>query len=96
LIAQSARPAGSLSCAYDDYIDNFYSASTSGGTWITPSATSCPVLGGAYNRCGYSTTASGPIGSPSVVKVGSTYYMAFNGGNSDFITGRIYWATSGD
>jgi IPT/TIG domain/Divergent InlB B-repeat domain len=96
-IAQAARPVGSQSCAYTKYIDSFYSASTSGGTWTTPSASSCPVLGGAYNRCGYlAPPDSGPIGNPSVVKVGSTYYMAFNGGNADFTTGRIYWATSSD
>jgi hypothetical protein len=94
-LAQSARPPGS-GCAFDDYIDNLYRASTSGGTWTTPSASSCPSLGGGYNRCGYTTTASGPLASPSIVKIGSTYYMAFNGGNADFITGRIYWASSSD
>ncbi len=102
-IAQSGRPPGS-SCPTAGLplaqIDDFYSASLnpSTGNWTVPSVNSCPTLKGAYNRCGYVPSGGppGPIGNPSVVKVGSTYYMAFNGGNADYIAGRIYWASSTD
>lgn len=100
-IAQSGRPPGP-SCPYAGWplasIDDFYSArmSASTGVWTVPGVNSCPTLKGAFYRCGYNPDAGqpGPIGNPSVVKVGSTYYMAFNGGNADYISGRIYWATS--
>jgi hypothetical protein len=44
-----------------------------------------------------------PVGSPSVVRIanpysstGYRYYVAFNNGNSDFFTGKLYWAVSDD
>lgn len=67
------------------------------GTWTTLRPDSCPDLKGAYTRCGYNpVNPVGPLGGPSVVKVGSKYYMAFSGGNADFIAGRIYWGVSSD
>lgn len=95
-VAQSSRPPGSSCDKYPSIIDDFYSArrNASTGLWTGPATNACPTLQGRYNRCGFSSSNSGPLGNPSVVKVGSTYYMAFNGGNADFISGRIYWATS--
>lgn len=98
LMAQATRAPGS-SCPAQTAIDDIYSArrSASTGAWTTPTTTSCPTLKGGYARCGYSyPTSPGPLSSPSVVKVGSTYYMALNGGNADFIVGRLYWASSTD
>jgi hypothetical protein len=71
-------------------------------TWTTPALAACPLLRGFYmlggyaQNCVYSQTAEGPIASPSVVKIGSRYFMAFVGGNADQIEGRIYWAVSSD
>ena len=98
LIAQTGRAPGG-SCPASSPIDDYYSArrNSSTGAWTVPGAGSCPTLKGGYARCGYSYPSNpGPLGNPSVVKVGSTYYMAFNGGNADYIVGRIYWATSTD
>jgi hypothetical protein len=46
---------------------------------------------------------TGPVGSPSVVRLpnensptGVRYYMAFVGGNADYIHGKLYWAVSDD
>lgn len=85
-------------------IDSFFSAqgSSSTGAWTTPTATSCPgvrgfyMQGGQTQNCGYSPTNPGPIASPSVVKIGTHFFMAFSGGNADYIMGRIYWAVSSD
>lgn len=43
----------------------------------------------------------GAIGHPSVVRIRTSpttyrYFMAYNGGNADFLPGRVYWATSDD
>lgn len=42
-----------------------------------------------------------PVGGPSVVRIQTSpttykYFMAFNGGNADYITGKLYWAISDD
>ena len=98
MAAQSGRTPGST-CPAQSMIDDIYSArrSVTTGTWTIPSSSACPTLKGGYSRCGYSYPMNpGAISSPSVVKVGSTYYMAFNGGNADYIVGRLYWATSTD
>ena len=54
------------------------------------------MTGGFPQNCGYSQAKPGPLGSPSIVKVGSRYFMAFVGGNADYIRGQIYWAVSND
>src|ERR1043166_9655850 len=59
------------------------------GGWSLPTSTACPMLTGGYARCAYSPSSAGPVSSPSVVKVGSTYYMAFSGGNGDYIAGKV-------
>lgn len=101
-VAQATRHPGS-SCTEASWnlpnIDDLYSArmNATTGAWTLPAPSSCPTLKGRYNRCGFDAGINpGPIGGPSVVKVGATYYMAFNGGNADFITGRVHWATSTD
>jgi hypothetical protein len=95
-LAQTGRFPGS-SCPFTSPIDDFYSArrSVSTGNWTVPGTSSCPTLKGGYSRCAFGYPNNpGPIGNPSVVQVGSKYYMAFSGGNADFIIGRIYWAVS--
>jgi hypothetical protein len=79
------------------------------GAWTLPAsvdsyANVCPTLQGQYTRCGFEFWFhSGPVASPSVVRLenpnsptGVRYYMAFVGGNADFIQGKIYWAVSDD
>lgn len=64
----------------------------SDGTWTVPANTSPPVLTG-FNKCGLTNWL---WASPSVVKVGDRYFMAFIGGNADYSKGKIYWAVSND
>jgi hypothetical protein len=66
------------------------------GNWQVPAGNGVPAWQGQYTRCSYSPTTPGSLASPSIVKVDSTYYMAYSGGNADNITGRVYWATSTD
>lgn len=77
-----------------------FTRTASTGAWSVPTASApnlAPALEGQYARCGYTpSSTNGPIGSPSVVKVGSKYYMAYVGGNADQITGKVYWAVSTD
>lgn|GEM_PF-3641661 len=104
-VAQTGRTAGSA-CTVQLGIDSIYQAQGNPATnvWTTPSASACPTLAGASKRCQWPYTTgtdgkirnNGPIGAPSVIKVGSMYYMLFNGGNSDYITGKLYWAKSTD
>ena len=71
----------------------------SSGAWTSPAPSSHlpAAFEGGYARCGYTPTGTnGPVASPSVVKVGSKYYMAYVGGNADQITGKVYWAVSTD
>ncbi|MDQ1346872.1 MAG: hypothetical protein QG573_241, partial [Acidobacteriota bacterium] len=93
--AQANRPV-SASCSTEVGIDRWFSATYNPGTnaWTPPAASACADLQGAYSRAPYSPTNPGPLGDSDVVKVGSKYYMAFNGGNADFIVGQVYWATS--
>lgn len=80
-----------------------------GGRWTVPRlvdgyANECPTVQGQYTRCGFEHWFhSGPVASPSVVRLpnensptGVRYYMAFVGGNADYIHGKIYWAVSDD
>jgi len=106
LIAQSFAPTP---CALGS-VDMFQGATRdrSSGGWRLPSLVGsmneCPVLQGQYERCGFEPGLdAGPIASPSVVRLenpnsptGVRYYMAFVGGNADFINGKIYWAVSDD
>jgi hypothetical protein len=80
------------------------------GQWQTPASADAPALTGLYmtggspQNCGYSQTTPGPVASPKVVFLpeaisgtpGGRYYMAFVGGNGDFIRGQVYWGTSTD
>ena len=79
------------------------------GAWTLPGlvdefANVCPTMQGRYTRCDFQDWFhSGPIGSPSIVRLpnknsptGVRYYMAFVGGNADYIHGKIYWAVSDD
>lgn len=99
LIAHASRERGAGCGWFQTEMDALWSASSSSsGPWQTPVVSSCPAVVGLHGRCGWSsdgtTGAAGPVGNPSVVKIGSKYFMAFNGGNADFFEGYIYWATS--
>jgi hypothetical protein len=95
----------------DVSVDSIYSGSRNGanGAWTLPGlvddhANVCPLLQGQYTRCGFDTGFhAGPLASPSIVRLehpdsatGVRYYMAFVGGNADYIHGKIYWAVSDD
>lgn len=77
----------------------FLSQQVTGG-WSNVPVAGCPALSGGYatvTQCGAPfTSGPGPLGSPSIAKVGSKYFMAFNGGNSDTLKGHVFWATSTD
>ena len=106
LIAQSFAPTR---CSLGP-VDMFQGAARdrNTGMWTLPeligSMNECPVLQGQYERCGFAPGLNaGPVASPSVVRLenpnsptGVRYYMAFVGGNADFINGKIYWAVSDD
>lgn len=93
--AQANRPV-SGSCPGETGIDRWFSATydPATSTWTPPSASACADLQGSYDRLPYSPTNHGPLGDSDVIRVGGKYYMAFNGGNADFIVGQVYWATS--
>src|SRR5216684_6780690 len=86
---------GNNSSRYVDEVFGFR-RNQSTGDWPVPAGNGVPAWQGQYTRCSYSPTTPGSLASPSIVKVGSTYYMAYSGGNADNITGRVYWATSTD
>lgn len=100
-----AQSSGISACA-EGAIDAIRSATRDGhtGAWTTPAFNGCATLQGRYTRCGFDPfTKAGPLASPSVVRLpnansatGFRYYMAFVGGNADFIHGKIYWAVSDD
>jgi hypothetical protein len=106
LLAQSSAPT---TCS-DGSIDAIQRATRDGftGRWTTPAlegmVNGCPTIRGQYQRCGFAPgRTAGPVASPSVVRLpnpfsptGVRYYMAFVGGNADFINGKIYWAVSND
>lgn len=90
-------------------IDTIYSArrDSQNGSWATPAFGQCPKFKGMGRRpgCTYDPQVEGaynidPVGSPSVVRIpngaGWRYFLAFSNGNSDYITGKIYWAVSDD
>lgn len=82
-------------------IDAFYGGTrnASNGAWTLPPqdpGASCNDFDGEYNRCGYSESNPGPIASPSVLELDGKYYMAFSGGNADYINGKLYWGVSTD
>ena len=79
-----------------DWDRHFSATRNPSGTWNTPGTNTPAYLSGGYTRCGYGPGNPGPIGDLDVVQAGSRYYMAFNGGNADFIVGRTYWAASDD
>ena len=94
ILAQGNNPNACTSKGIDSLFLTIRSAT---GSFTTPTKTGCPNLTAGYQRCVYSPTGQpGPLASPSVVKVGSKYYMAFSGGNADYIKGQIYWAVSND
>jgi hypothetical protein len=107
VLAQSAAPSACTDLA----IDSVRSARRNGGNgrWTLPGLadevlTTCPTIQAQYTRCGFDNTVhAGPLASPSVVRLdnpnsptGVRYYMAFVGGNADFIHGKVYWAVSDD
>src|ERR1044071_6249978 len=108
-IAQGGHNADT-SCGMLHPVDSFYSAErdTASGVWTTPPTGACPTVRGEYVRCGSDPASgeNGPIGGPSIVRIKISdgppkptykYFMAYNGGNSDFVTdGKIYWAVSDD
>lgn len=100
LLAQGGNPDSVCSGGVSAYLDSLFDAtrSSASGAWTLPTNTSCPVVPGGYTRCGYSPTTPGPVASPSVVRVpgDSRYFMAFVGGNADYIKGKVYWAVSSD
>lgn len=91
-----ANRAVSGSCTGETGIDRWFSATYNPvtNTWTPPAASACADLQGSYSRAPYSPANHGPLGDSDIIKVGSKYYMAFNGGNADFIVGQVYWATS--
>ncbi len=107
VLAQAAAPTY---CS-DVAVDAIQRGTRNGinGAWTLPGvvdefASVCPTLQGRYTRCDFQDWFhSGPLASPSVVRLpnensptGVRYYMAFVGGNADFIHGKIYWAVSDD
>jgi hypothetical protein len=107
LLAQASAPSYCTDVAVD--MIQRGTRENGGGRWELPfavdeHANSCPVLQGQYTRCGFENWFhSGPIASPAVVRLpnensptGVRYYMAFVGGNADYIHGKIYWAVSDD
>lgn len=80
-------------------IDSIYSVPNQyGDVWTNPTLTTCAPLRGNVVCDQYVTgpDPSGPVASPSVVKVGTKYYMAYVAGNADLERGRINWAVSTD
>jgi len=107
VLAQASAPTYCTDVA----VDTIQRATRNGlnGAWTLPSvvddyANVCPTLQGRYTRCDFQDWFhSGPVGSPSIVRLpnensptGIRYYMAFVGGNADYIHGKIYWAVSDD
>lgn len=101
LLAQGGAPNSCQTLPYDAM---FAGRRDLNGAWITPAANSCPQVKGEYIRCGWSGGSNaGPIASPSIVRVpnsnsasGYRYFMAFVGGNADYVHGKMYWAYSDD
>jgi len=108
-IAQGGAPNACMSQPWDSIFGA--TRASAGGAWTTPGysytthQTDCPTLFGQYTRCNYNSNNSigAPISSPSVIRLpnsnsasGWRYFMAFPGGNADYIEGRIYWAYSDD
>ena len=62
----------------------------------TESLEPCPPEAQAHGLCGQKYAPIGPVGSPSILRIernGVTRtFMAYSGGNGDYIPGRIYWA----
>jgi hypothetical protein len=98
VVAQGGNPWAVCPGGISANLDSIYAATRAAatGTWTVPTTTSCPLIRGAYTRCGFNASTPGPLASPSVVKVDDKYYMAFSGGNADNIRGHIYWAVSTD
>jgi len=68
--------------------------------WRVPGATDCPTMIGAA-VCDHIPPSnvpdpSGPLGSPSAVKLNGKVYMAYVAGNADYERGKIYWAVGTD
>jgi hypothetical protein len=93
-LAQGGNPRAT--CLNGIGIDSIFASRRDGTTWINPSQTACPTLRGLYHSAQTCTYYPGPLASPSIVKIGSRYYMAFVGGNADINRGEIFWATSTD
>jgi hypothetical protein len=107
VLAQASAPTYCTDIA----VDTFQRGARNGlnGAWTLPAAVDdyanvCPTMQGRYTRCDFQDWFhAGPIASPSIVRLpnehsptGVRYYMAFVGGNSDYIHGKIYWAVSDD
>jgi hypothetical protein len=107
VLAQASAPSYCTDVAVDTIQRG--TRENAGGRWTLPAlvddyATECPTVQGQYTRCDFQNWFhSGPIASPSVVRLpnensptGVRYYMAFVGGNADYVHGKIYWAVSDD
>lgn len=107
VLAQASAPTWCTDVAVDTM--QRATRENAGGRWSLPAlvddyANECPALQGQYTRCGFQNWFhSGPVASPSIVRLenensptGVRYYMAFVGGNADYIHGKIYWAVSDD
>jgi hypothetical protein len=107
ILAQASAPTYCTDVAVDTI--QRATRENAGGRWTLPAlvdsyATECPNVQGQYTRCGFQNWFhSGPVASPSIVRLpnensptGVRYYMAFVGGNADYIHGKIYWAVSDD
>lgn len=106
MITQGGNPSQVCSPVGTPGKDSFFVADFVGGFVSFPPLNSCPPVRGFYMTSGsplscvppndYGPTNPGPIASSSVVKVGNRYFMAFVGGNADYIKGHIFWAVSTD
>lgn len=107
ILAQASAPTYCTDIAVDTI--QRATRENGGGRWTVPRlvdsfGNECPTVQGQYTRCGFQNWFhSGPVASPSIVRMpnensptGVRYYMAFVGGNADYIHGKIYWAVSDD
>lgn len=107
VLAQASAPTWCTDVAVDSFQRG--TRENAGGRWTLPKfvdgyANECPTVQGQYTRCDFKNWYhSGPIASPAIVRLPNTnsptgvrYYMAFVGGNADYIHGKIYWAVSDD
>jgi len=97
-----ASPACTSNCPVT--LDSLFPGTRSSSGWTLPAGTACPAVYGKFTGSAcpancpspYPSGQPEPLASPSIVKVGTAYYMAFVAGNADFKLGRVFWAKSTD